>query len=485
MNVPGANLVFLPGGLSVPDDIVQSGIVNPAQLQTWLAMNFDFPFVVASGSGAVLVRDEGHGSASQIYSSAATFAQALGSPNDDAWKRVAAEIAAAKQSLGPPEAQTLACSPDDWPLPSAQGYWTTFDSTQTSSSSSTTTTSVPVPVVDGRFWMVRSLALPAAIAQPPPAPRRFFRRQVAASPAEFTVAPHTVSPNIVESEAEVRPASAASSLEPTAIARTTSVGSEPVAQLEVARWSAAVNVGLLPSRLDAHALFSDAGAVDQVTTSSSTSIVIHLEHQLVTVGRYRAGQPWWNSVFLTDPGWYVPGMLRGALLPAPSDAEGQPANGLPIAMVVVRNFRVSGQWSQAASAALGSPGGTVGPLSLFGATAKTEADGVTVTFEHDGMQVVALLCSPLPVLPPVDMTAAIAASSSDASSSSSVSMSSSATSSQSSSSQSSSSSSASSQSSSSSSAPSQSSSSSSASSQSASSPSSSSPSSSSSSSSSA
>jgi len=42
--------------------------------------------------------------------------------------------------------------------------------------------------------------------------------------------------------------------------------------------------------------------------------------------------------------------------------------------------------------------GTIGPLSLFGATGTTSGDGVTVTFEHDGMQVVALLCSPLPGL---------------------------------------------------------------------------------------
>ena len=71
-------------------------------------------------------------------------------------------------------------------------------------------------------------------------------------------------------------------------------------------------------------------------------------------------------------------------------------------MVIVRNLRLSGQWSAAATAVLGSPGGTLGPLSLFGAVPSTAADGVTITYAHDGMQVVALLCGALPVLPPVD-----------------------------------------------------------------------------------
>jgi len=39
INDPGSNFVFLPGGRPVPDDIVQSGMGNTTQLQTWLAMN--------------------------------------------------------------------------------------------------------------------------------------------------------------------------------------------------------------------------------------------------------------------------------------------------------------------------------------------------------------------------------------------------------------------------------------------------------------
>jgi hypothetical protein len=400
-SVPGGCLVFLPGGVSVPNSLVQSGVINSAQMTAFLAMNFDSPFVVTSGDASVLRRDESHGSASQIYSQAVLNARPLGDPNDAVWKRIAAEIAAAQESLGPPGTQDLVCEPDDWPLSSAANYWTKFDSSQSESASTTAV----VPVVNPRFWMVRSFEA-APLASPPPPPGAIHTREFSAMRAEVVAQPNpkvmmAAKPMLAERELT---SVAFQRADPASIA--SSPAAAPAATLHVTEWRSAVNQGRLPVSLDARLLFTGATTVvSNDTTSQSSSMVVHLEHQCVTIGRFTAGQPWWNAVFLTDNGWYIPGMSRGGLLPPTDGIEVGSTYGLPIAMVVVQNLRVSGKWSQSAATALRAPGGTMGPLSLFGAIATTEADGVTVTYSHDGMQVVALLCSSLPVLPPVDTPA--------------------------------------------------------------------------------
>jgi hypothetical protein len=363
-------------------------IINPTQVQMFLSINFDYPFAVTSGDASVLRIEASHGTATQIYMQAVTSAQPLGTADDAAWKRIAAEISAAKLSFGPPAAQTLICEPDDWAVPSAQ-YWTNFDSTESQSSS--TTTPAPVPVVNRRLWMVRSLAFtPSATTEQPatspsvPGGRiaqrnygRFFDRSRGTDSSAIGFAAKSERPSFAEA-------------------------SSPTTHLR--QWQSVVDQGRLPRQLDTTLLFDATLVVTNVTTSSSSSIVIHLEHQCVTIGRYLAGQRWWDGVFLSDTGWFIPGMHRGDLLPPPDVTEVGSSYGLPIAMIVVRNLRISGQWSQEAANALGAPGGTVGPLSLFGAASKTESDG-SVTFAHDGMQVVALLCSALPVLPPIDTPA--------------------------------------------------------------------------------
>ena len=425
---PGAKLVFLPGGVSVPVDpddsmgLVQrvpsdptKVLVNPTQMQTWLSINFDSPFLVTPGDGSVLEKDSSRGSASQIYTIAVTSAQPLGSVGDDGWTRVDGEIAAAQRKLGQPDAtKFIVCEPGDWPLPSANaGYWTTFDSSATQTTSTQTTT--PVPAVRPQYWMVRSLAAVAPSPAPPPAPpppppapappgpigRRFiFMRSLQKMQEPLMAA--RVSPAV--SEMAVSPAATAH-LEAVAPA-VTAVQVHP--QLQVAAWHESAAAGLLVERVNTQVLFQNAQPVQTVTTSTSSTIKIHLEHQCVTLGYYSAGQPWWDGVFLADQGWFVPGMNRGGLLPAP-DGGPDATYGLPIGLVIVQNLQVSGQWSAEAAAALSSPGGTIGPLSLFGATATTAADGITVTYCHSGMQVVALLCNALPVLPPADAPAAVTA----------------------------------------------------------------------------
>ncbi|GAC1402521.1 MAG: hypothetical protein NVSMB64_02510 [Candidatus Velthaea sp.] len=404
----GANLAFLPGGVPVPDDIVQSGIINPTQLQTWLAMNFDFPFVVSSGTNSVLSRYETQGTASNIYSLAVSTAQPAGDPTSDAWKRIASEIAAAQRILGPANTpMTLACSPDDWPLPTAQSYWTIFDSTQ--QTDTTTSTAASPPPVDPRIWHVRMLdgaydqvssVLGSGGAVDSTGGGAVRRPELQDEIQSFNVGSvrETAMPQVVTSQT-LTPMSATM----TAMTDTTAVAAEATPP-----WRTSIALSQLPVSLNVDDVLIHSVDVDTVTTDSST-ISMHLEHLCVSVGRYTAGAPTWNGIFLSDPGWFVPGMNRGQLLAAPS-ADGA-SNGIPTAMLLVRNLRLTGAWSQAAQTTLTSASGTLGPLSLFGGVTTTNADG-SVTISHDGMQVVGLVCTPLPVLPPLNAPSSIAGSSS-------------------------------------------------------------------------
>jgi hypothetical protein len=423
---PGTHLVFLPGGVSVPADIVQSGLVNPTQMQTWLAMNFDCPFIMSSVDCSVHQKDASHGAASRIYTVAASTARPVGNPQDENWKRVGGEIAAAQRSLGPPDQQkAIACTPDDWILPANSGYWNKFDSTQTVTASSPAPSPQnwvpPRPRVNPEFWMVRSLAAktmntdptvvqvggpaieerhpeiftrmaPAEAAIPSPI---FARRDLSASMSLADA------PSFVERAARASASNVEMSATETSIAPEILVENPAVAaRSKSTSWCLAADSGVL-SEISQTALFDTAEPVVNLTTTASSTIKVHLEHQCVTLGYLIAGQPWWDGVFLADTGWFIPGMARGGLLPAPSGGANGLVYGLPVAIVIVRNLRVSGQWTAEAAAALGSKGGTLGPLSLFGAAPSVEADGA-VTYAHERMQVVALLCSAIPILPPVD-----------------------------------------------------------------------------------
>jgi hypothetical protein len=354
---PNAALVFLPGGVSVPADLLQSGTINPAQMETFLETNFDSPFVISPSEGAVHGKDESHGSSSEIYMIAATSAQPLGSPTDGSWKRVAAEIAVAQSGLTAANMQGgFVCEPDDWILPANTGYWSTFDSTQVqpaptapAPTATATAAPAPVPIVNPRIWMIRTLPIAAMPVVHPPAPQMSVLRRPmpAAAPARF-IRRSVLNASLVAQPPPTSPPAAAPPPAPPA---------------------------------------------------PSSTITVQLQHQCVTLGYMTGGVSWWDGAFLADAGWYIPGMTRGALLPIPQATALNPdlAYGIPVALIVVQGLTVTGNWTGETAASLGS----VGPFSLQGATATSGNDGA-VTFSRPGMQVIALLCSQLPILPPAD-----------------------------------------------------------------------------------
>ena len=131
----------------------------------------------------------------------------------------------------------------------------------------------------------------------------------------------------------------------------------------------------------------------------------HFDYTSVTIGYMAAGVSTWNGVFLADSNWCVPGMAKGGLLPAPdvsaAEAHEELVYGLPVALIVVKNLNISVKWSGQEHASLDESGGFLGPFSLAGASPTSASDG-SWTYARPGMQVVALMCSHLPVLPPAN-----------------------------------------------------------------------------------
>ena len=131
---------------------------------------------------------------------------------------------------------------------------------------------------------------------------------------------------------------------------------------------------------------------------------VHFQYMSATIGFAAAGISTWDGAFLADPSWCVPGMPRGGLLPTPNAAVAPGSDpltyGLPIAIVVVKDFDITVKWSGQDQDSLNG-NDFIGPFSLAGASATTAPDG-TWTYSRPGIQVVALLCSHLPVLPPAD-----------------------------------------------------------------------------------
>ncbi len=379
---PDAALVFLPGGVTVPNNLVQQGMVNPAQMQTYMEINFDAPFLMSPSECAVHGKDISHGSARQIYEFAATSAQPLGTAKDDSYKRVTAEIAMARRNLGPSNMPGgLVCMPDDWALPSNDSYWTTFDSSvtltdtpNTPDTPDTPNKALPKVLINSKVWAIRSQTM--AVAQP------LMAMKAASQPAGEAAADGSSKPNLSESLNRL-------------------VQHPVVNQARMLLSNPSVLQQLHLTDDDNQK--SDADKKNTPPPPPVSTIKVQLQHQCVTVGYLLNGASWWNATFLTDKSWYIPGMDRGGLLPMPEATmnDANLAYGIPVALIVVKGLTVSGNWSNEAAAALSAPGSSLGPFSLQGATTTQDSTG-SITYSRPGMQVIALLCSQLPVLPPVN-----------------------------------------------------------------------------------
>jgi hypothetical protein len=144
---------------------------------------------------------------------------------------------------------------------------------------------------------------------------------------------------------------------------------------------------------------------DSETTSTqrveSQNLTLSLEYCFVQISR----DAWWNEVLVRLPGWCAPGLRAGDLVPG---RQGTGLSvGVPIAMVVTRNVRVSGRWSEADRAAADSHT-SFGPWEMSRSKMSFDKSQETATLEIPDTQVVAVVCSLLPSLPPADDPALVA-----------------------------------------------------------------------------
>lgn len=433
---PNISLVFLPFSAPVPVDIVQNDVVNPLRLTTFLVSNFDAPYLVSPQQSTVHGMDTSYGAASQIYSAAVMLARAAAVPGSQTESRINAEIMMARRVMDPSgPAIAMSSQPDDWVQPSNTSYWTIFDSKQSRTSFAPpppTGGDVPPPrVFNSSLWTIKPeiaqvapIATLEAVHEANPALARPVIADVVMNhPKIMAMNPVAASvelsaPMVRTNFMAARPIAATMETSAPAI-RTNFMATRSAISVSD---QVAINRSDLPTnfRSKVGVQFNpNLIAVDvpqflhpdppppppPPPPAPSSSVAIHFEYMSATIGYMAAGLPIWNGVFLADKSWYIPGMARGALLPSPNSAAPSPtvtlAYGLPTTLIIVRNVSISVKWSGQEQAILGTSGGFLGPFSVSGVSPTISNDG-TWTYDRPGMQVVALLCNHLPVLPPID-----------------------------------------------------------------------------------
>ena len=149
--------------------------------------------------------------------------------------------------------------------------------------------------------------------------------------------------------------------------------------------------------------FSDLATAPTVSTVTTTSdLHVHFEHCLVILTRTMAGKSWWHQDLVADNGWYVPGMAQGELVDQPASTT--EAHCLPRALLLVRNVSLTGSWTADALTTMSQPMPWFGPFLMTPPapeTITTDASGAQqTTVVGAGTQVIGVLCTPLPILPP-------------------------------------------------------------------------------------
>jgi hypothetical protein len=137
------------------------------------------------------------------------------------------------------------------------------------------------------------------------------------------------------------------------------------------------------------------GETSSTQAVESNDLTLSLEYCFVQISR----DAWWNDVLVRMPGWYAPGLRAGDLVPSRGLA-GQPV-GVPVAMVLTRDVRVTGRWSDADRAAAASHT-SFGPWQLSESESSFEEHEESATLTIHGTQVVAVVCSLLSAIPPAD-----------------------------------------------------------------------------------
>ena len=112
-------------------------------------------------------------------------------------------------------------------------------------------------------------------------------------------------------------------------------------------------------------------------------------------------RPWLSDGLLNLNGWFVPSAAKGSFSNGTGAADPGILPVLPVACVLIRNLTVHARWSEEDRKNLENST-HLGPFGLQGRNFDHNSADLTVT----GMQSVAWICDPLPLLPPADAPAA-------------------------------------------------------------------------------
>ena len=429
-NDPSLALALHPGQ-ALADDIVQNGVTNALRLSEWIEDQFDYPlWLKRSDASSISASSVGGVPAKSAYLAMIPWAQPTVSPDAPAFSRITAMIADARRDIGDnPSALPFSCEPTDFAEPDSAA-WHVFD--QTISTSAKANTSAPTaPVrVDPMLWKMRVLTSdfvnrlsPASAlsvrqkvlsAQLGEAPRAYSIEKGSASrstPFSIIAAAQakpprfipTAEPAIASSARDTQMSSRRAALRtrknvlPMPVAAP--ISADPVSQRHIPSHAALLD---RLSTIQTHDLAA-APVVEQVTKTGS-DLHAHFEFCMLTITRRLAGTPWWHSDLINEDEWCVPGMERGAMVPASTD--GSYARCLPQALLLVRNAAFTGAWTADAKSSLTSQVSFLGPF-LMGAPMANEIDAASaqqISVLGQGIQVIGELCSILPALPPKDGT---------------------------------------------------------------------------------
>jgi hypothetical protein len=451
-------------GQPIADHIVQNGVTNELRVTQWLADQYDYPLLLRRAAGTPVDSSIGTVTATSAYATMARFSQPAVGGDDPAYPRLAQLIADARAGIGEhPDALPISCEPTDFAEDGCPA-WQTFDSVISTHTSESTDAPPPPPTrgIDPELWKIRTLRADVLTDLPR---RRAMRIAVAQASTELTtlpadaVAQRVKAQSVVDAESVVDARSLADVQSVVVLpdAARTSLPFETAAVREAAAHfalaapdaPAASTVGLssfrgkaalggrvadvlhadtldlvqgdtttdaspllVSGRLNtevaqdlAHVQLADLVAEPSggTVTTADTSLHVHFEYVMLRLTRRLSGLPWWHSDFVAASQWFVPGMAKGAMVPDAPDADR--SYYLPASLLLVRNVRLTGVWSEEARAAMTRSVRYVGPFLMAppeaSVTTSTDAQHMeATTITGLGVQVIGELCTQLPPLPP-------------------------------------------------------------------------------------
>jgi hypothetical protein len=422
-------------GQPVPDHVVQDGTANPLRISQWLEDQYDYPLLLKLAEKTEVSTTVAAGlTAKSAYLATVPWAQPSVPPDSDAWHRIAATIAQARKKLGgDPDTLPFGCEPADFVEPGSTA-WYTFDTKVTATATTTSTGRS----IDPDLWRVRLLASEAVRSLPLRAEalqqqrtlalsaRRLPRAEAAAqlrrvaslkdaaaihhrgglaSVAASSLAARTVAPAKPARSSDTSPKLRSSALRLKDLKAITPAAVAGAARFDLKATALhktqAVTASFARQNL-AYVRMADTVTLPPGTraTRTGTELHVHFKYCIVNITRRLAGVHWWHEGLIAEDDWYVPGMKAGDMIPGPPDDAH--AYCLPRSLLIVRDFRCTGAWTETTKAAFSNNVSYIGPFLLGsgGLTTAASASTITNTIEMAGAQVIGALYLPMRALPP-------------------------------------------------------------------------------------